>query len=463
MDFLTQLRARLDARILERNTAKAELDSILAAPSAESRDLNDTEATAFAETRSKITAATADIDALTLRVNELADIESRKFEISKVIPTAVGGAVVKSEARTYTRDTERRDGISFLADVAAGHGFGFSAGAQERLARHTAEERIERGPQIELRAAGTGAFAGLVVPQYLTDMVAPAVAAMRPLANIMNKHELPAIGTTVNISRITTATSAALQATENSAVSETNIDDTLLSPVVQTAAGQQTLSLQALQRGVGTEDVTVGDLIRRYHTVLNSTLINQATNGLNAAAGVSVAYTDATPTAAELYPKLFDLIQQVQTAVFMGVSHFVMHPRRWNWLASQVGTSWPFLQISGAGPQTAGSFSGTGAYDASVGGVTIAGTLAGVPVILDASIATNLGAGTNEDRIYGVTAQEAHLWEDPAAPVYIRAEQPAAASLGVLFVVYGYFAYTFARYPSAMGLIQGTGLVTPAF
>jgi hypothetical protein len=463
MDFLTQLRARLDARISERAAAKAELDSILAAPSAEARDLNDTEATAFAETRAKITAATTDIDALTIRVNELADIESRKFEISKVVSAAVGGAKVTSEARTYSREAERRDGISFLADVAAGHGFGFTPGATERLARHTAEERVERGPQIEARAAGTGAFAGLVVPQYLTDMVAPAVAAMRPLANIMNKHQLPTIGTTVNISRITTATSAALQATENTAVSETNIDDTLLSPVVQTAAGQQTLSLQALQRGVGTEDVTVGDLIRRYHTVLNSTLINQATTGLNAAAGVSVAYTDATPTAAELYPKLFDLIQQVQTAVFMGVSHFVMHPRRWNWLASQVGTSWPFLQISNAGPQTAGSFNGAGAYDASLSGTTIAGTLAGVPVILDASIATNLGAGTNEDRIYGVTAMEAHLWEDPSAPVYIRAEQPAAASLGVLFVVYGYFAYTFQRYATAMGVISGTGLITPTF
>jgi hypothetical protein len=33
--------------------------------------------------------------------------------------------------------------------------------------------------------------------------------------------------------------------------------------------------------------------------------------------------------------------------------------------------------------------------------------------------------------------------------VFIRAEQPAAASLGVLLVVYGYFAYTFARYANS--------------
>ncbi|NJP75623.1 hypothetical protein HCJ99_33610, partial [Streptomyces sp. C1-2] len=48
------------------------------------------------------------------------------------------------------------------------------------------------------------------------------------------------------------------------------------------------------------------------------------------------------------------------------------------------------------------------------------------------------------------------------APMYIRAEQAKAASLGVLLVVYGYFAYTHARYPHARK-ISGTGLVTPAF
>ena len=41
------------------------------------------------------------------------------------------------------------------------------------------------------RAAGTGAFAGLTVPQYLTEMYAPAVAARRPFADVMTKLPLP--------------------------------------------------------------------------------------------------------------------------------------------------------------------------------------------------------------------------------------------------------------------------------
>jgi len=456
-DFLTTLRAKLQARIDERHAAKAELDAILEQPTAEQRDLNDAEAQRFATSRDRVTTADADIDQLQARIAELEQIEVRRFEAAKAhTPTSH----VRREVRTYGKHNGA-DGVSFLNDVAS-RITGHVSGASERLERHMAEERVER-PGFETRAAGSSAFAGLVVPQYLTDLAAPAVAAMRPLANICTKWELPATGMTVNISRITTATSATLQSSENSAVSETNIDDTLLSPAVLTAAGQQTISLQALTRGTGTEAIVIGDLVRRVHTVIDSTLINQGTNGLDAIAGVSVTYTDATPTAAELYPSLFNLISQVQSAVYMGVSHFVMHPRRWNWLASQVGTSWPFLQVTGAGNQTGGSYNGSSAYNTAADGVVIAGTLAGVPVILDASIATNLGAGTNEDRIYGVTASEAHLWEDPNAPLFIRAEQPAAASLGALFVVYSYFAYTFGRYPSAHGKISGTGLVTPAF
>jgi hypothetical protein len=45
----------------------------------------------------------------------------------------------------------------------------------------------------------------------------------------------------------------------------------------------------------------------------------------------------------------------------------------------------------------------------------------------------------------------------------IRAEQPAAASLGVLLVVYSYFAYSFRRFANGMGKVNGTGLIAPTF
>jgi hypothetical protein len=366
-------------------------------------------------------------------------------------------ARVGTEERTYRKDTDPY-GKGFLSDIVRN----FSSQdveASGRLSRHMAEERVERAEYLT-RAVGTGAFAGLTVPQYLTDLYAPATAALRPFADNCNRHPLPADGMSVNISRITTASSAALQTAENLAVSETNLDDTLLSPLVQTAAGQQTISRQAIDRGTGIEDVTMQDLFNRVATVLDNTLINQATNGLTNVA-TTVAYTDTTPTGAELYPKILGAAAGVEAALLaMGrPTHAVMHSRRWYWLSSQMSSAWPLINWQGLPVQAAGTANTGSSYGSGPRGVLPCG----LEVIVDNNVATNLGAGTNEDEIYVVPQSECHLWEDPAAPMFIRAEQPAAASLGVLLVAYAYFAYTFGRYANGMQKVAGTGNVTPAF
>jgi hypothetical protein len=369
---------------------------------------------------------------------------------------------VGQEQRTYNQESDK-NGKQFLRDVASQYLNRSDFEAHERLARHMREEEVERGPEklkAQQRAVGTGAFAGLVVPQYLTDLYAPAVAALRPFADACNKHDLPESGMTLNISRITTATSAALQATENSAVSETNIDDTLLTINVQTAAGQQTISRQAIERGSGVEEVTIQDLYKRLATTLDSTLINQATTGLSAVATANT-YTDASPTAAELYPKILQAAAGSEAAL-LGLATpdlGVMHSRRWYWLQSQLSSSWPLFQQSNLPPQSGGEVNSTSRYGSGFRGMLPSG----LAVIVDNNIATNLGAGTNEDELYVVPSEECHLWEDPDAPMFIRADQPSAASLGVLLVVYSYFAYTFGRFPAGMQKVSGTGLVTPTF
>jgi hypothetical protein len=367
-------------------------------------------------------------------------------------------ARVGMEERTYSQANDKaRNGEMFIRDIARRFLYG-DLEAETRLVRHMHEEQVERGQYLE-RAAGTGAFAGLTVPQYLTEMYAPAVAARRPFADAMTKLALPAAGMTVNISRITTATSAALQASENAAVSETNIDDTLLTENVQTAAGQQTLSRQAIERGTGIEAVVMNDLQRRYATVLDSTIINQATTGLLAVA-TDIAYTDATPTGAELYPKILAGVSGSETAL-LGQAQpdiAVMHPRRWNWLAKEMTTSWPLIANPGIPVQTGGVNYAT-RYGSGFRGLLPNGTA----VVVDANMPINLGAGTNEDSIVIAPTEESFLWEDPGAPQFIRAEQTPAASLGVLLVLYGYFAYTLRRYANSHQEITGTGLVTPVF
>lgn len=461
MTLLESIRQRITEALAARDNHQADLDAVIAGAEAEARDLNDTENATFQELRASIVAVDTQVAELRTRETELVDVESRRQAAAVLSAEIPGGtpAVVRNEARTYTQIAERREGRSFLRDLINARLNG-DPESQQRLARHMQENRVDR-EGMERRDVGTGAFAGLTVPQYLTDLVAPLARAGRPFADVARHHDLPADGMTVNISRITTGTAVAAQASENAAVQETNIDDTLLTVAVNTIAGQQDVSRQAIDRSVGADTVVLEDLMRAYHAELDRQLIHaDGTSGthlglINVSGNVTVAYTDASPTAAELYPKLADIIQQIQTGVYAGVSHFLMHPRRWWWIAKELGSTFPLLSIPSSNPQQAGSLGGTQYGE-------MGRSIFGVPVILDGNISTALGGGT-EDAIFAVTASECHLWEDPSAPLFIRAEDVGSGSLTVKLVVYGYSAFTAGRYPLANGDISGTGLAAPTF
>jgi len=374
-------------------------------------------------------------------------------------PRRTAALSVGRNERVYRKDTDPH-GRQFLLDVTRNF-LSNDPTASERLARHMAEERVER-PGYTERAAGdttTSNWAGLTVPAYLVNLYAPQIAALRPFADLCCvPADLPPNGMSVNFSKVTTGTSVGLQATELTGVSATSIDDTLGTASVQTAAGQQNISRQAIDRGTGIENVTMQDLLRKYATTLDSTLITQATTGLSAVAQ-TVTYTSGAPTGVEMWPLLYQAGSKLEAAL-LGVSypsHVVMHSRRWNWLASQVSSSWPLMNSQGVNAQGWG-FQLTTEYGPQVRAVLASG----LKVVVDNNIATNLGVGTNQDEVYVVASTESmYLAEDPNAPVYVRAEQPNLASLGVLIVVYGYFAY-FTRYANPASKLSGTGLVAPA-
>lgn len=455
--------------------ATAEIQNILARAKADGRanltDEEDADTEAAFKTRDQAKtdlAGIANKKARAQRVKEEeSEVELGLLERAKGDPSATSKttaarpaydrvARVGQEERTYHKGNCRGGG-PFVRDVLAQFLYR-DLEAEQRLTRHMQEERVERGMYLQ-RAVGTGAFAGLTVPQYLTEMYAPAVAARRPFADAMTSLDLPESGMTVNIARVTTASGVALQATENTAVQETNMDDTLLTENVQTAAGQQTISRQGIDRGTGIEDVVMRDLQRRYATNLDSTIINQATTGL-AAVSTAITYDDASPTGAELYPKLLAGAAGSEAAL-LGQANpdiVVMHSRRWYWLQAQMTSTWPLIGQPNIPAQSAG-VNNAERYGSGYRGVLPNGMV----VVVDNNIATNGGAGTNQDEIYVVPSEESYLWEDPNAPQFIRAEQAAAASLGVLLVLYGYFAYTLRRYANSHQRISGTGLVAPAF
>ena len=443
----------LDKVIERRDAVKAEMDAVLEAVAAEDRtDLTAEETEKVDALVEESRSLDAKIEKLTAQAQADAKASAARSAVAEAMPKA--SASIVREERTYRPNGD----ASFVRDA-------FNAqvrndfAAQERLARHMKEEAMER------RDVDTSNFEGLVVPLYLTELAAPLARAGRPTADFAtNKMALPPAGMSINISRMTTGTSTAIQETQNTAVSETDADDTLLTVNVRTIAGQQDLSRQAIERGTGIDTFVVADLIRSWHTTLDAQVLNGTGNngqfkGIRGSGGNAITFTSTAPTVALLYPKLADALQSVQSNVFTTPTHWIMHPRRLAFLLAGVDTAnRPLVVPAAGGPQNAVS-TGAGVAQYANSGYQ----LLGLPIITDANVGTTYGTGTNQDEIYLVDAREMHLWEQPGSPFSLRFDATAPGSLTIKTVVYGYAAFTAERYAKAASIISGTGLTAPTF
>lgn len=442
-------------KVIERRDAvKAEMDAILDAVATENRtDLTSDETTKYDVLVEESRSLDSKIE--TLKVQAEADAkasEARAAVASVVMPSAP--ARVTREARTYTE----KETHSFVKDAFNAQ-FRSDFAAQERLARHMREESIER------RDVGTAQFEGLVIPQYLTEYAATLARSGRPFLDFgTTKHTLPTAGMTLNISRMTTGSSTAVQVTQNDAVSETDIDDTLLTINVRTVSGQQDLSRQAIERGTGIDQFVVNDLIRSWHTTLDNQCLNGAgtagtVKGLRNSGGNAVTFTSTAPTVALMYPKLADAFQQIESNTFARPTHVLMHPRRLAFLLAATDTTGRPLVVPAANGAMNAAGVGVGAADYGNSGYQVLG----LPIITDASIGTTYGASTNQDEIYVIDARENHLWEQSGSPFALTFDATGAGNLTIKTVVYGFAAYTGERYPLANSIISGTGLTAPTF
>lgn len=433
--------SQVEKLIEKRNVVLDEAQAIIAEAKTAERDLTAEEDAKVADLLSQVETLDVAADAQTAVNERMAKAEARREErgLREVAVT------VKSEARTYTPQSNN----SFIADAYRST-FNNDFNASERLARHMREEQVER------RDVTSAAFAGLIVPQFLTELAAPLARAGRPYADRARKHQLPAEGLTLSISKVTTGTAVALQ-TEGAAVQETNMDDTKLDLSVVTVAGQQDVSRQAIERGTNIDSLVTADLVAAYHGKIDSLFVAdlEALTGLN-----TVTFTSGSPTVKLLYPKIADAVQQIQTTYFAGPNYILMHPRRLAFILAAVdSTDRPLALPTLNNPMNAVAV-GSGVMQYGNSGYSIMG----LPVITDANIATNLGAGTNEDTIFIGNLQEAHLFEQGSGePMFFRFEQPKASELEIQMIVYGYATFTHARYEKAFASISGTGLVAPSF
>jgi HK97 family phage major capsid protein len=329
--------------------------------------------------------------------------------------------------------------------------------AAERLTRHIEEMQAEGAFDLSSTDAEGGY---LIAPLYLQEEFVDRATAGRVIADAIGVRSLPPNTDSINIPKINTGTSVADQA-DNAAVSETDAAFGTLAADVKTKAGMQDVAQQLVDRSVpGIDEIIYADLVKEYAVRLDTDVINSSTTnnkGLLQVTGINaVTYTDASPTLSELYPKIANGVGLIHEGIFLPGDAIFMAPRRWAWcLAAQDESKRPL--ITPYAPQNAaGSTSGVVATG-------LVGDIQGLPVFVDPNIPTNLGAGTNEDRIIIARRDELFVFEDAAGPYLETFRDVGSGSLTVRFRLHNYWAQLHARRPKALTVISGTGLATPTF
>lgn len=403
-------------------------------------------------------------------------------------------AVVTREPRTYERHDIRTSYLRDLTAAQLGHGSVDPSEARERLAKHATEVRVDL-PRIEARLAAArggyvdevraegedrsaevryeqerrdlsrtdGAGGEFVPPLWMVEDWISVSRASRVFADRCRNMPLPAGTDSINIPRVATGTSVAAQTADNAAVSDTDATTDSVSASVRTIAGQQDVAMQVLdQSPVAFDQVIFADLAEEHAVQLDT----QALNGSNASGQMlgafnipsvdTTAYTDASPTVPELYPKLADSANEVATNRHRPVEAIFMHPRRWYWILSDTDASnRPLVVMTAQGPQNALMVAnGDGPSAEGAVGMTPFGA-----VFLDANIPTNFG--TNEDRILMGRPSEYYLWESPVRTRVLQ--EVGSGTLTVRFQLFNYAAFMPHRRPESTSVVAGTGLIAPTF
>lgn len=342
--------------------------------------------------------------------------------------------------------------------------------ARQRLDRNQREFRdaAANNTAPELRAISTvvGAGGEFAPPVWLINDYIAALRPARATADALTNIALPPGTDLLNVPKITSGTSVALQTSQNVGVQVTDITTTSVSAAVLTIAGGQVFSRQLFDQSpmAGHMDkLLLTDLTSDYarqlgNLVINGTGATGQPTGILAAAGNTISYTSTTPAfmgTGAVYSKIAQAVQTVQTTRYLAPTAIIMHPRRWAWLASQVDTAGRAVILPGdSGPMNAS------ANLDNVGAQGIVGRMFGLPVLADPNVPTTLGAGANQDTIIVMKADDSWLYEGT-----LKAEifsETYSNSLGLFARVYNYFALAH-RINQSIAVIGGTGLVAPTF
>jgi HK97 family phage major capsid protein len=457
-DFLRKQLAKL---LEERGALAGKVDEVLQEARSAERDLNDAEKASFDEARTALVKHDERIEEVRANLKQAEEDEERAQRVADVARElgTVGNeerVEVGAEPQTYRQGGQN----SYFRDLVA-------VNLNRPTAREASDrlERNQREVEVETRALTTtdGAGGDFVPPLWMVNQYVELARTARPTADRVRNETLPTGTDQVNVPKILTGTAVAEQTTQNTAVQNTDATTGSVAANVATLAGQQVLAVQLIEQSpINMDTILLQDLAFDYAAKVDLFVLNNnATNkkGLLQETGTNaITYTSGSPTPALLYSKLADAIQQVTTNRFMPPDTIVMHPRRWASLLAAVDTAGRPLFI--ANTRRAAS-TRSACMNGVAGANGVVGQVAGLDVVVDPQIPTNLGAGTNQDPIIVFRASDSILWE--GAPHAEAFRETKADQLSVLLRFYRYAAFTTARYAKSVSVVNGTGLVAPTF
>lgn len=395
----------------------------------------------------------AEIDALNRKFDD-ADLRlngaQRDYDIAsaaKASPQAGVSVRVGKEAKTYEKGDKRR---SYFVDLYHAQKYNDGA-AVERLRAN------DREYAVEVRESGTEQTTGFLPPIWMADEWAEFARPGRPVADRMRTTEMPEDGLTAHMPKVSTGLTVAAQgktAGVNDDVEDTDITSTTVDADLVTIAGQTDVDRQVLERSLpGLDMVLFDDLLRAYDAELDRQILNGETAsdqhlGILNVSGVNAVTDNSGTTQADLLNDVYKAISKIYSLRFLPPTAIYMHPRRAAWLASAQESSFPIFQQDGL-------FHAVGQQDNG-----IVGSMAGLPVIADANIPTNLGTGTNQDAVVVSYEPDFRLAEgDVKQATY---QEVLSSSLAVRLQLYSFGFFFPHRFPQGISVISGSLLAAPS-
>lgn len=425
------------------------------------------------------------IDEATARIEELLDQNRRSLDANAA--RAAAGDV--GEQHFYTTDSaiyasDRAD-TSFFSDLYLSTRRA-DVDAADRIRRNSAMTKTDLskrwdslgtlekrfyGSKPETRALSTtlGGVGEFAPPLWLVEDFVKFARPGRVFADSLNPMPLPSGVSSINIPKVSGGATTAIQTSQNSALSQTDMTSTSLSSSISTIGGKQVVSAQLVQQsGVPFDQVILQDLAEDYAQRLDIQSISgsgssgqlEGVETYFAASGhYTTAYTTGAPvvsgtTTTGFYQQIFMAWSDIAANRFMTPDTIWMHPRRWAWILMAADSSnRPLVVPNGNAFNPLG---GEVSVDVAQG---VVGNIGGLQVIIDANIPTNLGAGTNQDPCIVGVRGDLRLWE---SPIQLEAfDSTYADSAGILFRALGYAGAIPSRYTTSCAVILGTGMIKP--